>query len=450
MSSKPQWVQVDIARQPKHNTHRTAGCRCSLRSVILRDPVHGLIAFEGPTEAGIVRLIDTAEVQRLRRIKCLGPAALAFPGAEHSRFAHALGSAYVMKRYLQRVGKLANEIPEQDRIDTRAEQIALAAALLHDLGHGPFSHAFEAVIPGTFVHEEWTSELILDPQSQVHRVLREIDPSAPKRVERLVHGEGEIPHLARAVSGTFDVDRCDYLLRDSHMTGVRYGVLDLDWLLQSLRLHAEPGRPARLAVDGEKGLTAVEGFFLGRLYMYRQVYLHKAVRAAEAVMVALVRRLRELDAPEGTPPALLKLLRGDRPTLGEFLELDDIALEHAFARYSQSRDPVLADLASRLRTRRLFKSIRLRPDVPHDLAKARLDELMHGHGPSYLATIDRVEVQAYQEDEAIMVLTSGRSVRLREASPVLHGLSAETFVHYRAIFPETLREPARQALADLR
>jgi uncharacterized protein len=150
------------------------------------------------------------------------------------------------------------------------------------------------VLPQPFKHEDWTSKLILDPDSEVNAVLRQIDSDAPHRVERLVHGQGDIPHLARAVSGTFDVDRCDYLLRDSHMTGVRYGVLDLDWLLQSMRLMVAPGEErARMAVDGEKGLTAVEGFFLGRLYMYRQVYLHKAVRAAESVMRALFRRLDE-------------------------------------------------------------------------------------------------------------------------------------------------------------
>lgn len=357
-----------------------------------------------------------------------------------------------MKRYLERVGKLSDEIPEPDRIDTAHARIALAAALLHDLGHGPYSHAFEAVLPGRFVHEDWTSYLILDPGSRVHRVLREIDPSAPKRVERLVHGVSEIPHLARAVSGTFDVDRCDYLLRDSYMTGVRYGVLDLDWLLQSLRLHAERGQPARLAVDGEKGLTAVEGFFLGRLYMYRQVYLHKAVRAAEAVMVALVRRLQEQGAPEGTPRALAALLRGEQPTLGEFLELDDHALECAFQRFAQSRDPILADLADRLRCRRLFKSMTLRRDVPIEDARARLEAVVRKAGlePSYLASVDRIEIDAYHEDEAIMVVTRGRSRSLLEASPVIHGLCAESFVHYRAIFPEELRDVVQREMSDLR
>ena len=384
------------------------------RGVILRDPVHGLISFEGPAESIISRLLDTREVQRLRRVRCLGPASLAFLGAEHTRFAHAVGSAHVMKRYLDRVYALSDDLPTADRVDPDTAQVALAAALLHDLGHGPYSHAFEAVLPHPFKHEDWTSRLILDPSSEVHAVLREIDPQAPQRVERLVHGEGDIPHLARAVSGTFDVDRCDYLLRDSHMTGVRYGVLDLDWLLQSMRLMVAPGEQrARMAVDGEKGLTAVEGFFLGRLYMYRQVYLHKAVRAAESVMRALFRRLSEIDPQPGTPAGMAKLLRGEAPAMGEFLDLDDHAFETALKQYSVSEDPVVAELAGRMRYRRLFKTLRLRHDVPVARAMARMREVLDAHhdGPDYLAAVDRVEVAAYYEDDRMMVYTGGRLQR---------------------------------------
>ena len=201
--------------------------------MILRDPVHGLIAFDGEVESVVVRLLDTREVQRLRRIRSLGAASLAFPGAEHSRFAHAIGSAHVMKRYLQRVARLSSDIPQRERIEPDDARVALAAALLHDLGHGPYSHTFEAVVPGALAHEDWTSRILLDRGSEVNAVLRSIDPTMPAKVERLIHGEHPIGHLARAVSGTFDVDRCDYLLRDSHMTGVRYGLLDLDWLLES-------------------------------------------------------------------------------------------------------------------------------------------------------------------------------------------------------------------------
>lgn len=422
------------------------------RAVILRDPVHGLISFTGAREGLLIRLMDTREVQRLRRIRALGLASYAFPGGEHSRFAHAVGSAYVMRRYLERVWDLSHELPVADRIDADTELIALAAALLHDLGHGPYSHTFETVLPGAQRHELWTSQLILDPDTQVHRVLRELDPQAPAEVERLVHGKHAIAHLARAVSGTFDVDRCDYLLRDSHMTGVRYGTLDLDWLLQSLRLHRPQGaEAASLAVDGEKGLTAVEGFFLARLHMYRQVYLHKAVRAAEVMVQASFQRLLETGPPPGTPKALAKVLRGESLTTLDYLALDDTTLETAWAAYAEGEDPVLRRLALGIRERRLLKTHPVDPRVDRAAAEAVLREALGPDLPASMAVLDRVEVQAYAEDEALAVLEGdGRLTNLLDASPLMLGLSRETFVVSRAVFPAEIRERVQAGLDALR
>ena len=418
--------------------------------VILRDPVHGLISFTGRVEGIVERLLDTRELQRLRRVRALGHASLAFPGAEHSRFAHAVGSAHVMKRYLDRVRALEAEIPAADRIDDDTARIALAAALLHDLGHGPYSHAFEAVLPGHGEHEDWTSAVILHPDTEVHAVLTSIDPSAPQAVERLVRGHSPIRHLARAVSGTFDVDRCDYLLRDSHMTGVRYGLLDLDWLLEALRLHVVAGdTAATLAVDGEKGLTAVEGFFLGRLYMYRQVYLHKAVRAAEAVLRALFRRLIDLDPQPGTPPGLEQMLRGNQVSVPTYLSLDDQAVDGALRTYRYGPDTVLRDLADRLTARRLFKTLPLKTHAPLEEIQDVLFGVVREQGvdPRYYARVDKVEIAAYTEDEALSVLSGGQVSGLLESSPVLRGLSRERFVHYRAIFRPEDRVAVAAALA---
>lgn len=431
--------------------------------MILRDPVHGLISF--PTREGavstaahrlVVRLMDAREVQRLRRIRALGLASLAFPGGEHSRFAHAVGSAHVMQRYLERVRSLADELPAHDHIDGDWEAIALAAALLHDLGHGPYSHTFESVLPAGRAHEEWTSQIILDSSTEVHAILREFDAQAPAAVERLIHGVCPIRHLARAVSGTFDVDRCDYLMRDSHMTGVRYGLLDLDWLLASLRLYLPEGASgATLAVDGTKGLTAVEGFFLARLYMYRQVYLHKAVRAAEVTIRALFRRLAERlsdgPPPPGTPPAVAELFRGAAISTHDYLDLDDARLETTFWHYARGDDPILASLATALRERKLFKSVKLPDRQKLDDAELRacVDPIVAAAGfdPRYFAAIDRVEVQAYVEDEAMLVLSGTRAHSLLEASPVLRGLAAQTFVSNRVMIPASLREAVGDALA---
>ncbi len=295
------------------------------------------------------------------------------------------------------------------------------------------------------------ARILLDRGSEVNAVLRSIDPTMPAKVERLIHGEHPIGHLARAVSGTFDVDRCDYLLRDSHMTGVRYGLLDLDWLLGSLRLdHAHGASAVTLTVDGEKGLTAVEGFFLARLYMYRQVYLHKAVRAAEAVLRSLFRRLARLGPQRGTPAPLAALLAGEPIDVAGYLDLDDHALESGLRAWSDSDDRQLAELATRLRERRLFKTLRLRKDVTVEQARERLAEVMRSAAiDGDQASIDRVEIDAYIEDATLMVRSGGRLERLLDASPVLRGLSRETFVHYRAIFPPEVRPQVAKAMADL-
>ena len=399
-----------------------------------------------------MRLMDSKEMQRLRRIRALGLASLAFPGGEHSRFAHAVGSAYVMRRYLERVWDLSGEVPQSERIDADTELVALAAALLHDVGHGPYSHTFETLLPGSPRHEVWTSRILLDPASEIFAVLSDIDPQAPAQVERLIHGKHPINHLARAVSGTFDVDRCDYLLRDSHMTGVRYGTLDLDWLLQSLRLHCvREGEPTRLAVDGEKGLTAVEGFFLARLHMYRQVYLHKAVRAAETMVRALFCRLLEIGAPPGTPAAMAKWLGGEQLSVPEYLSLDDKSLEVTWALYQQHPDPILARLAGGIRHRRLFKTCPLDPKADPQELDARMAELRERIGveQDYLMVIDRVATRVYDEDQALSVVGShGRLVPLLEASPLLHGLANESFVQCRAIFPREHRDAVNEAFAD--
>lgn len=418
----------------------------------MRDCVHGLISFGPSHDAFILRLLDTPQVQRLRRIRALGPASLAFPGAEHSRFAHAVGSAHVMWRYLQRMQVLCREECPGAHIEPQMEKVALAAALLHDLGHGPYSHSFEVVVENAWAHERWTAEILRDPSCEVHQVLAAEGEGVVEKVVGLIEGRCEIRHLARAVSGTFDVDRCDYLVRDSHMTGVRYGLLDLDWLFASLRLHVpEEGEAPRLAVDGEKGLTAVEGFFLSRLYMYRQVYLHKAVRSAEKVLHALFRRLADAGVPAGVHPGLARALGGEQLSVQEYLELDDEVVGHCLRSCVAGTDPIARELASAWRARGLFKSVALRADCEAKVAQTQLEALLEaeGYDPRYFCSVDRVCLDCYTEDEALTVrLPGGRTVPVLQASPVLHALSRERYVSTRAHFPAALRDKAQRLLVD--
>ncbi len=433
--------------------------------MILRDPVHGLVAFEGQEERIVEDLMDTPEVQRLRRVRQLGVTSLAFPGAEHSRFAHAVGAAFVMKQLLARLRGIHDGLPESQRVDPALASEALAAALLHDVGHGPLSHLFEDAIPGTPPHETWTERIVLDPSTGVNRVLRRVDESLPARVVDLVHGRHRLSYLAKAVSGELDVDRCDYLLRDAHATGVRYGVYDLDWLLRSLRFAAVPdagarrGRGPSLVIDGSKGLPAIEAFITARLFMFQQVYLHKSTRAAEWMIRTIVGRaiaaLRAGGTLESVPAAVASAARGEAIALHDYLELDDNVLWFAMHAWADARDEPLADLARRIRARRLHKTLELFGEhaslegrtravaLARELAESR------GFDPDAYVGLDVASVAPFDDDsdEPLMVVfAKGPPRPLREVSFLLGRLAGQVLSRVRLILAPELRDPVIHAL----
>jgi uncharacterized protein len=437
--------------------------------MILRDPIHGLMVFEAERERVIRPLLETREVQRLRRVRQLGLASLVFPGAEHSRFAHALGAAHVMGRLLDRVAAIEHALPAHERVDPEAARDALAAALLHDLGHGPYSHLFEAVLPGSPRHEAWTERFLLDPASEVQRVLESMGRGSAERVAKLVFGKHRLAYLGHAVSGTLDVDRCDYLLRDSHMTGVRYGIYDLDWLLRALTLEhvrdeSGTSQPV-LAIEGRKGLPPIEGFFLARNFMYQQVYHHKAVRAAEVLVRAILARagelLREGRLTTPVPRALAQGARGESPTLEDYFALDDALLAHTIAGFQSAGDPLLADLSRRFFARALPKTFPL-PDAEgadgcwgrcHELA-AEIAE-RRGYRADLYVWLDVPSDVPFPEPEhgaerALWVALRHRPMALLgEVSFLLRQLRNKRTVRPRLVFPGELRDEISAAIEPL-
>ncbi len=432
--------------------------------MLLRDPVHDLVTFEADEERIVPELLATSEMQRLRRIKQLGVTHLVFPGAEHSRFTHAIGASHVMTRLIRRLRALHDELPFWQRLASDRARDALAASLLHDVGHGPYSHLFEEAIAGAPHHESWSLRIVRDPGTEVHQKLVRIDPGLPERIASLISG-GEDPHpyplpyLAHAVSGTFDVDRCDYLLRDAHMTGVRYGLFDLDWLLRSLRFspHTD-GSPPRFAIDGMKGLPAIEGFVLARRFMFEQVYLHKATRAAEVLIKAIFARAAML-VRDGTrldpiPRALELAAHGEQIPLGAYLDLDDVTIGAAFMAWCDTRDPVLADLCRRLRVRRIGKTVELTGENAHP---ERADDLVQqarelcvaaGLEPDAHVALDIAEdVQSFGDAETEgseppldVVLADGRARPLGAVSVLLARLDNVPIRRTRLVVPPEIRD----------
>jgi len=436
--------------------------------LILRDPVHGLIAFDTPEDSIVVKLLETSEMQRLRRVRQLGVTSLAFPGAEHTRFAHAIGSAHVMKRLIGRLRDVQGVLPLAQQLDSGAAREALAAALLHDIGHGPLSHLFEDALVGAPAHEDWSTRIILDPSTDVGRILAAEDRELPARVAELVQGRHELTYLARAVSGTVDVDRCDYLLRDAHATGVPYGRYDLDWLLRSITFApAQPPsstsaprslthRAPPLALDGAKGIVPLESFILARLFMFQQVYFHKAARAAEWMIRVILARaaalVREGVALPGVPAAIASIAHQRDASLRDYLELDDGVLFGAMHAWESCSDPVLADVTRRLRARSLFKTVELYDTDPRGCARAlevaRDIARAHGLSPDSYVGLDVASDTPFgDEDDPLSVIFPGGVVRKPEQVSFLLGrLRGETVTRARLIFAAELRGAIGAAL----
>ncbi|MDB5319372.1 MAG: superfamily phosphohydrolase [Phycisphaerales bacterium] len=319
---------------------------------IIRDPVHDVVAFQidQPLDALLFRLLNAAEFQRLRRILQLGMAHLAYPGATHSRYSHSLGVMQTARQILSHLGR-SLPISEEDRT------VCLVSALLHDLGHGPFSHVFERV--SGISHERLTQRLIQDAESDVHRILWQYDRVLPEKVVTFLRGERRT-YCNDIIASQLDADRFDYLLRDNLMTGSRYGAYDLEWLLHSLTVDEASDR---LAVTW-KGVSAVEDYLHSRYNMYRNVYFHKVVRSAEGMVKLALQRAKRLAVQDRLewPPrenGVYKALLGQRLTMAEFTDLDDVSVNHCFKLWTRSDDEVLARLCRGLLFRGLYKTIEL-------------------------------------------------------------------------------------------
>jgi hypothetical protein len=398
--------------------------------MIIRDPVHGLVDFSGPAQDVVVALLETREVQRLRRIRQLGMASLAFPGAEHSRFGHSLGTAFVMARLCRRLEGPAGLSPE-------LHAAAVAAALLHDVGHAPLSHLVESAFPPPRgrPHEHWSVDVIESTETEVGAALER--HGLRRTVAQVLSGTHEAGYLCDALSSPLDVDRFDYLLRDSHYTGVTYGVFDLDWMLSSLLLAEAPtpsGVRTVLAVDGRRGLRAVEGYLMARLSMFQQVYFHKTGRAAEFMFKKALRRVGDLVASGSRaglaiPAGLERLIVGEVPTLADYLELDDPVVWSCLKHWAAQPDPVLARLSSGLVDRKLLRPLLLSREAAASWPEEKILERLRwataraGYDPEYFCGLDRALDVPYHVDpgtsERIWVVGLGRPGPLAEVSPIV-------------------------------
>src|SRR6266705_675896 len=388
---------------------------------IYRDPVHNIIRLSADNGEGrlMMRLIDTPEFQRLRRIKQLGLGLYTYQGAEHSRFTHSLGAFHLMTRVLDRLGE-KHEIGADDRTAARA------AALLHDVGHGSFSHVMEKVLG--FQHESWTVKVVLSEETEIGRLLASYSAELPADVAAIIEGKFQPAALAQLVSSQLDVDRMDYLLRDSLMTGAKYGLYDLEWIINALQID-EAGDRIYVAA---RGIFAVEEYLQARYYMFRQVYFHRTLRSAEAVLNSALSRARLLiergNLAFRMPGSVFeKMLTGEQVNAGEYLQLDDTDVMFRLKEWSRDDDEILADLATRLMHRRLFKAIDLGADMSERFWETA-GEIVRGGAfdPRYYLITDRAADIPYYSDyspvgvdpKSLIYVEAGPQSSIREISEV--------------------------------
>lgn len=400
---------------------------------VFKDPVHKYIYVQDQT---IWDLINSKEFQRLRRIRQLGTSYLTFHGAEHSRFSHSLGVYEITRKIISQFERNGSaDWLQEDRL------LCLCAALLHDVGHGPFSHSMEKVLHTN--HEEWTCKIVLG-DTDIHHILHLADPELPQKVASVIAKTYRKEIAVSLVSSQMDADRMDYLLRDAYYTGVNYGMFDLDRILRMLRPYK-----GHIVVK-ESGMHAVEDYLMSRYQMYWQVYFHPVTRSAEILLHKIFERAKFL-FEEGYPFTFfidaIKSLFAGSPDLQDYLKIDEALMQTAFMQWTEEKDVVLSDLCSRFLHRRLFKYIPLETIDSPLLERIRGSLTAAGFDPDYYMEIDFPTDLPYdiyrpgEGEEKLPILLLGDKGQISEISrksEIVRSISGIRLGRHHLYFPEEL------------
>lgn len=402
---------------------------------VFRDPVHNYITVNHPV---IYDLINSKEFQRLRRVKQVSTTVFTFHGAEHSRFSHCLGVYEIARRVTEIFDAKFPEI-----WDSNENLLTMVAALLHDVGHGAYSHTFEKLFDTD--HEAITQEIITSPDTEVNAILRGVSPDFPENVASVINHTYHNKQVVQLISSQIDCDRMDYLLRDSYYSGARYGQFDLTRILRVIRPTADG------IVFEYNGMHAVEDYIVSRFQMYMQVYFHPASRAMEVLLQNLLKRakyLYHIDSHffEKTSPNLIPFL-ANQASLADYLSLDDGVMNTYFQAWTAAEDDILADLASRFVNRKVFKSVTFEEESRKDLS--HLVELVKsvGFDPDYYTGIHvnfDLPYDIYRPEkkeprtEINMIQKDGSVVELSTISPIVKTLTGTIYGDRRFYFPKEM------------
>ncbi|WP_342563696.1 HD domain-containing protein [Paenibacillus sp. FSL R7-0345] len=408
---------------------------------VFKDPVHNYVHVQ---ETIIWRLINTKEFQRLRRIRQLGTSYLTFHGAEHSRFSHSLGVYEITRRIISQFERSGYKdwMPEENLL-------TLCAALLHDVGHGPFSHSIEEAFEMN--HEDWTCRIILE-DTEITAILREVAEDFPEKVASVISKTYEHEIVVNLVSGPLDADRMDYLLRDAHYTGVNYGTIDIDRILRMLRPYN--GR----VVVKESGMHAIEDYLMSRYQMYWQVYFHPVTRSSEIILRQIFRRAKELFESGYAFGFMIEplkdLFRGE-VTVQQYLLMDEAMIQTVFMQWTLEQDELLSDLCCRFIHRKLYKYVEI-----ENLDAERIDEIRRSFAAAGLNAEYDLEIDfptdlpydvfrpgdAFDSKQILLLDRHDRLKEISEVSDIVRSISGIHRGRYHLYFPQ---DKLNKALAQL-
>lgn len=406
---------------------------------VFKDPVHRYVHVKDQL---IWELINSKEFQRLRRVKQLGTTYFTFHGAEHSRFNHSLGVYEIMRRIVEQVLDTVHWTPEE-------RMLCLTAALLHDVGHGPFSHSFEKVFDTD--HEKWTQR-ILTEDTDINRILRQVSAEFPQKVSEVIAKTYDNKLIVSLISSQIDADRMDYLLRDAYYTGVNYGNFDMERILRVLRPHDE------YAVIKASGMHAVEDYIMSRYQMYWQVYFHPVTRSSEVILSKIFQRAQDIKRQGYTfikePTELLPFFT-KQVELKDYLRLDEAVILYYFQAWTEEQDPILRDLCDRFINRRFYKYVEFSPSTQMKLW-AELDQLFKqiDLDPTYYLEIDSSSDLPYdfyrpgEEGERIpifLLMPQGELKELSRESDIVEAISGKKRTDHKLYFAyDLLQEKAQE------